>query len=497
MVNMLCHKIYGQNCVNMSELNNKSESSIRSKLSNKKIAIWGFGREGRAALSMLRKELPDISLFVFEQNQAVVRELQHDHKLTVVSAPEKIAATIPCIDVIIKSPGISLYSPLIKQAQREGVLVTSLLNIWAQQNPELNKIMVTGTKGKSTTTKLIAHMLNALGNRTSVAGNIGLAVSELDLEYLDYTVLEVSSYQSANFIGHCEIAALTSLFPEHLDWHGDLETYYKDKLNLLVNAKWCAISSETLSNMPDGFVQKLANYRIYGDASTIHAEGTTIYNGNIAITEVNNSYLQSAHNMLNVCAAITILQYMKLDIIKAIKSLDNFTPLPHRLHEIKKCNDLLFVDDSISTSVESTIAALNSYHPKATTIILGGADRGLEYHNLVQHLLTLKNHRQICVICMGISGQRIFDQLTFNSATSNLEKSDFVKKDTWVFMENSMEAAIQVAIQETPKPGVVLLSPAAPSYDVYRNYEEKSTHFLKCIEEYENTLLNVRESTKK
>ena len=143
--------------------------------------------------------------------------------------------------MVVKSPGISLYDPLVSQARADGVRFTSLLNLWFATAPACRTICVTGTKGKSTTAALIAHMLRGVGWNAVAAGNIGVPVTELPRCGLDAAVIEVSSYQAADFSGLCDIAVLTSLFQEHLDWHGSVENYYRDKINLLHHARCCVV----------------------------------------------------------------------------------------------------------------------------------------------------------------------------------------------------------------------------------------------------------------
>ena len=122
------------------------------------------------------------------------------------------------IDVLVKSPGVSLYRERDPDCAREsGVQITSLLNLWFAEEPEITTIAVTGTKGKSTTASLIAHILTRLGRQVALAGNIGVAITEI--ANADYAVIEVSSYQAADFDGVCDLGVLTSLYPEHTDWH--------------------------------------------------------------------------------------------------------------------------------------------------------------------------------------------------------------------------------------------------------------------------------------
>ena len=211
------------------------------ELRGRRVAIWGFAREGRAALRFLRERDPGMAITVLDDCRQ-----QRDVDAPLISGRAPIAAAIGDFDVVVKSPGISLYDPLVVKARADGVRFTSLLNLWFADAPTCRTICVTGTKGKSTTTALIAHILRGVGRNAVAAGNIGVPVTELPRDGLDAAVIEVSSYQAADFCGQCDIAVLTSLSQEHLDWHGSVAAYHRDKLNLLRHARRSLIHREAL-----------------------------------------------------------------------------------------------------------------------------------------------------------------------------------------------------------------------------------------------------------
>ena len=207
-----------------------------------------------------------------------------DVDVPLISGRASIAAAIDGFDVVVKSPGISLYDPLVLGARANGVRFTSLLNLWFADAPTCRTICVTGTKGKSTTTALIAHILHGVGWNAVAAGNIGVPVTELPRDGLDAAVIEVSSYQAADFDGQCDIAVLTSLHQEHLDWHHSVAAYRRDKLNLLHHARYALISN--------GAVDAAAT--VTDLASMAHATFAASPD-----LQVNNRYLARAHNLSN------------------------------------------------------------------------------------------------------------------------------------------------------------------------------------------------------
>ena len=177
-------------------------------LGSRRIAVWGLGREGRAAIGFLRRHHPGLPLMLLD-DAADAHPPDECGNLMCAFGAERIARALENVDVIVKSPGVSLYRSEVEAARRNGVQITSLLNLWFGEAPEIVTIGVTGTKGKSTTASLIAHILGRLGRRVALAGNIGVPITEVtDAEY---AVIEVSSYQAADFDGICDIALLTSL----------------------------------------------------------------------------------------------------------------------------------------------------------------------------------------------------------------------------------------------------------------------------------------------
>src|SRR6516162_5034537 len=210
-------------------------SSMRvADLGSRRVAVWGLGREGRAAVGFLRKHHPGLPLLLLD-DAADARIPQGYGNVTSAFGAAGIATALNEVDIVVKSPGVSLYRDDIRAARDNGVQITSLLNLWFAEEPAITTIAVTGTKGKSTTASLIAHILTKLGRRVALAGNIGVPVTEI--ANADYAVLEVSSYQAADFDGTCDLAVLTSLYPEHVDWHRSVENYYRDKVNLLRHAR--------------------------------------------------------------------------------------------------------------------------------------------------------------------------------------------------------------------------------------------------------------------
>ncbi len=434
-----------------------------AELKGKNVVIWGMGREGRAAAEFIRKIQPDAKISFADENSKA--ETIGDYP----AARGVIDAALEAADIIVKSPGVSLYHPLAVKLKAKGTPITSLLNLWFAQPRRAKTIVITGTKGKSTTTSLLVHALAAAGKKAAAVGNIGVPVTEADGNALDFAVIEVSSFQAANFDGMCDIAILTSLYPEHLDWHGSPDIYFRDKLNLLARSKIRIVNAEAaqaaLERIPG------ADIIPFNDPEYFYERNGIIYERDHPIGEIKNRHLARHHNLLNICAALTALRQLGFDPVAALRSMETYQGLPHRQQELGEKNGVLFVDDSISTTPQSAIAAMEAYAGRPITLIAGGYDRGVDYAPLTDHILARKIH---AVICIGPAGKRIFEALQ-KAGAANIHPSPAFKE------------AVEWAGAHTPPKGVVLLSPAAPSFDMFKDYVERGMKFAAYVNEIPET----------
>lgn len=414
------------------------------ELKGKRIAIWGTGREGRAAVPFIRASVPGAQL-VFLDEAAGDDTVDG---INVARGQAAIAAAIEAADVIVKSPGITLYHPLIGHAKGKGTKVTSLINLWFAQGKAAKTVCVTGTKGKSTTSSLILHALKKLGARAAIAGNIGIPVSEQDTDAQDVLVVEMSSYHAADFAGQCDVAVVTSLYPEHLDWHGNVDAYFRDKLQLLAHA-----------------TTRIAAYQAVMAANEM---GINLPRGTIVVKAgayetLRNEYLKRPHNLGNVACALEALVSLGHARDAALEAMEGFAPLPHRQQELGVRDGILYVNDSISTTPQSTVAALQVYGKKPVVLIAGGFDRGISYDHLVEYLA---KNAPLALICLGPSGERIYDGVAKT-------------RPDIVFKAQSMEEAVSHAKAHAPEGGVILLSPAAPSYGMFKDFTERGAAFAR------------------
>lgn len=472
-------------------------------LAGRRVAVWGHGREGRAALSALRTRLPESRPTLFcseaEANSIVDNDPMFRHSrgsgspvsrfsstkekpdpgfrrdggqkqtgapngavlpFDIVTTPPT-AADLSAFDVVVKSPGISAYKPEILEAQHNGTRFTSGTALWFAEHPAARVIAVTGTKGKSTVTALVAHLLRSLGRRVALAGNIGMPLLELldPPQAPDWWVVELSSFQTRE-AAHVEVAVLNNVHEEHLDWHGTRERYVEDKLALAAAARTVVANAAQASLRAR--VAAHPNVVDFGVADGWHVEGTTIRRGDRIAFDLARSPLPGAHNASNLCAALAAVDAAGEDAFAAAPAIATFRPLPHRLQVLGDRGGLTWVDDSIATTPQATLEALASWLGRDVTVLVGGHERGLDWRGFAERVRGEPPH---AIVAMGANGPRIAAQLRATGGTYRLEEAAGV------------DAAIALARTLTPAGGVVLLSPGAPSFDQFVDYAARGRRF--------------------
>ncbi|MGN1062865.1 MAG: UDP-N-acetylmuramoyl-L-alanine--D-glutamate ligase [Alphaproteobacteria bacterium] len=424
-------------------------------LAHKTIGIWGMGLEGTAARRAVENHVPTARLIeISEENLTDLRHCQ----------------------IVIKSPGISLYRPEIHKAKHNGVLFTSGTNLFfANKNPLQKVLAVTGTKGKSTTSALLAHTLNILGHKTTLGGNIGKPLLETLNTPAEYIVAELSSYQCADFTGTPDMAVLLNLYPEHLPWHTSHERYWADKLNMVSRARTIIL------NAADHRTQQLARFpnALYFNRD-IHVQNDYFYDREEPLFPVQSLHLNGLHNAQNACAVLTAVKSLGLPLKACEEAFQTFSPLPHRLQIIATVQGVTFVDDSISTTPETAMAALEAFaRPACITLIVGGQDRGQDFTDFISYVAA---HPNVQLITLPDTGKRVATLARARSITT--------------YESTTMASAVQTAKRITPAGGLVLLSPAAPSYNMFKNFEERGYAFQTSVKESQSPLPSINPQNK-
>ncbi|HET7557279.1 MAG TPA: UDP-N-acetylmuramoyl-L-alanine--D-glutamate ligase [Rhodanobacteraceae bacterium] len=430
-----------------------------AELEPRDVAIWGLGREGRAALAALRKRFPDkpLTLYCKHDEAEAVRALIGANVRAVESVPDSDALASHAI--VIKSPGISAYRPELLAAQARGTVFTSGTALWFGENPDARIVAITGTKGKSTTTAMIAHCARTLGIRTALAGNIGMPLLELDGQRADLWAIELSSFQTGE-AGPLELGVVVSLEEEHLDWHGSRERYIADKLKLADVSHTLLVNAQAPLLM-----QHTAAHRrriVFNNAQRWHVADGAIRRGDSAVVGTNLLPVPGAHNAVNACAALAAIEAMGFDANAAVSALRDFKPLPHRLQKLGQRDGVEWIDDSIATTPAAALAALRSVQGHAVTLILGGFDRGLDWSGFADQLAAHPPH---AVIVQGASAPRIVEALRSAKTGCRIARCE------------DLPEAVMRAKELTAAGGVVVLSPGAPSFDQFRDYAQRGRAF--------------------
>lgn len=430
-----------------------------SDLAGHHVAIWGFGREGQAAF--LRCRELGVTPVVAEPDLTTAPDYD-------ALTGEDGAHALLEAEIVIKSPGVPITNPLYGQLRSQGTIITSVTDLWLNENSD-RTIAVTGTKGKSTTSALIDHLLRQLGASSALLGNIGDPVLDEPQPPADIVVLEVSSYQAQSVTTSPRWAVLTSLFPEHLTWHGSEDAYFNDKLHLVDGGP------EWVLSVPDAGLLSRLEQRLPATtelvaigASTIHAlGGDIVWPGGHRIA-ADALPLIGDHNATNIALALTaVCRLLKLDpdasAERLTDALSTFQPLAHRLETVPSDDGRRWIDDGLATAPDAVVASLDALGGEDICVIVGGADRGLDFAPLLDYLGT--HGAGIEVVLIGAAGCRVAEHLEQTSIASR-----------WHVEETFAAAARWAHSQDNPAT-TVLLSPGAPSQDEYRDYVERADAF--------------------
>jgi UDP-N-acetylmuramoylalanine--D-glutamate ligase len=433
-------------------------------LESKSILILGFGTEGQATYEFLRRRWPEKPLSIADQRnltefpQEIIDRIQGDAEVRANFGPRYLdsADGYNC-EVIIKTPGIPATLEAVARARKSGCELTSHSQIFLSNYPREKVIGVTGTKGKSTTTSLIHHILKSAGIPAELVGNIGMPpLSRIDAVPLDtYFVHEFSSHQLAEIQTSPHIAVLLNIVPEHLDYYASFEEYVAAKENI------------TKFQGPDDFLVFAADYPMPSDIAQRSKAVLRPFSANNSINHILEGHeipLAGKFNLQNVMAAIetvSICGVQPEDIRSAIRT---FESLPHRLERVGTYNGITFYDDSIATIPESTLAALEALGPNVQTLLLGGHERNLEFAELGKQLPANVS----TVILFPPTGVRIWNAIETHSRNEKLPDAFFVR---------DMEQAVKIAYEHTAPGKICLLSPASPSFGTFKDYKERGTLF--------------------
>lgn len=436
---------------------NKFVEYIKKYTENKSVCILGFGREGKSTYNILTKYCSPSAIAV-----ADINKIDGIPESVELICGEDYQKSLDNFDLVFKSPGIVLE----KQPSELKCLITSETQVFFEVYRE-QIIGITGTKGKSTVTSLVYHILKENGKDCRIAGNIGIPVFDIAESMTDNTIVvcELSCHQLEYMTVSPATAVFLNLFEEHLDHYGTMERYYNAKKNIYLHQKEydCLLINSDIApqNSP-----KLLQYIYEISAEKAKAE-IYVHNGSVKqaghedyIIPTDKIKLLGIHNHYNIAVAYFITSfYVEPDEFE--KALCTFNPLAHRLEYVDTVNGIRWYDDSISTACATAIEAVKSV-PNVKTILVGGMDRGIDYTTLVDFLKSA----DINVICMETSGKRIYEM------AENAENFRYVPH---------LEDAVKLASEITPSGASCVMSPASASYGIFKNFEERGDVFKSLV----------------
>jgi UDP-N-acetylmuramoylalanine--D-glutamate ligase len=410
--------------------------------------VVGMARSGVAALRALRAR--GVEAIGVDAGTPDVGDLDGVHLgVDGVDLLDRVAT-------VVKSPGVPQAAPVIAAARSRGLTVMGELELAWRLLPN-PFIAVTGTNGKTTTVELLGAIHRAAGIPVAVAGNVGTALTGLDVPPSTVIVAEASSFQLEDTLAFApEAAVLLNLTPDHLDRHGTFEAYRIAKLQVFMHQ-----GPDDLAVMPDGFTAPGAARRVrFGGADTADVrlvDHVVSWHGDplIPAPEIR---LRGPHNLRNAMAAAAVALARGVPAAAVVDALRTFAGVPHRLEEVATHDGVLFVNDSKATNVDSTLVALRSF-PSGVRLILGGVGKGQDFRPLAPEVA----HRCASVHLIGEDGPRIAAELGSGS------------------IDGDLETAVAHARRLASPGDVVVLSPACASFDQFADFEARGDAFRRIV----------------
>ncbi len=448
-------------------------NDILENLKNKNICILGFGKEGKSTYKFIRRHLKDKFITIIDKNDCSnAEELIGDKNIEVISG-DNYLDNLSIYDLIFKTPGITFKDMDIENIKSK---LTSQLEILLEIYKN-NIIGITGTKGKSTTSSLIYKILKDQNKDVYLLGNIGTPVLD-EIEKINtntYLVIEMSSHQLEFIKKSPHIGIILNLFEDHLDHAKTVKHYHECKMNMFKyqTSDDIAIYSKDNLNLVNLINQNNYLANLYSvtlenkkEKNTIYLDNDFVkYNDKILYDKNSKTNLIGNHNLSNIMFCLLISEILNLDIEQTKKSIRDFQPLEHRLELVGTYNDITYYNDSIATIPVATINAIETLK-NVDTLIFGGMDRGINYQDLVDYLKKCNVRNLICMPTTGYDIGKILE-------SENVNKN--------IYYIETLDDAVRLAKKITEKGKICLMSPAASSYEYFKNFEEKGNKFKELV----------------
>lgn len=433
-----------------------------AELARARVGVLGYGREGRAAVAAIRKLMPDADLTVLTE----FGPGPEDTPALIGPFDDKLLE----FDILLRSPGVPVLHPALEHFRAAGGAIVNPASIWFAERADLPVVGVTGSKGKSTTSSLLTHLLRADGRRVVLAGNIGVPLlNHLDTS-ADIVVAELSSYQLADLDGRLSLGLITRLFPEHGDWHGGVAHYYASKLRMIELLKGAPL----LINAADKILLReteQAPARLLGNRPPlVHRRDDGLLLADRRLTELGRLHLIGRHNLDNAALAVEAAFRLGVGLDMAVDALEAFRPLEHRLEVVLERDGMSWINDSIATTPHATLAALQALPGQAVILIAGGYVRPADWQPVIEYC---RAHPLQALILMPDSGEDI--------GQGFLEAGVMPAAGT-AFVPNLDRAVREAGRMAGRRPATVLLSPGSASFPQFRDFEDRGACFRAAVE---------------
>ena len=445
------------------------------RLKNKKVLVYGMGNSGQGAIKLLLKHKAKI--YAYDDNYKMVENLP-DNIIKVENITENF---LKQIDLIVLNPSVSMYSENIKLALLLNKKIISEIEL-AFLFKKGNIISITGSNGKSTTSTLIYNILKQADIKAGLVGNIGNSFSgEVSNNKKQTYVVEVSSFQlETSNKYNSKIACFLNFTENHLDRHFSLKEYFETKLKIFQNQSRKDFS---VLNYDDEKVRNITTKsNTYYFSKNSKVKGVYVFNTYIyfnngkteeKVLNICDIKLKGEHNLENVLCAVLVAKLYKIKNEDIILAVSRFYGLEHRIEFVDKIDNILFYNDSKSTTVKSTKTAIKCFSEDRVLLILGGSDKGFGFDDLFENLDKQVKH----IICLG----EVKDKILLSSKKYNFDNIESV---------DSFDLAVKLSLITARRENlnVVLLSPATASFDSFKNFEERGETFKKLVKDFKSEI---------
>ena len=455
---------------------NERLKQYQNEIKGKKIALLGMGISNKAAVDFLLSAGAVLS--ARDQNpapSAEITEFLTSRGVKMIYGKDYLSDITE--DIVFKSPGIRCDIPELAQAAKNGVKITSEMEVFLALCP-CKIFAVTGSDGKTTTTTLISEMLKRkakkIGSRVYLGGNIGTPLLPFlaEMHASDFAVLELSSFQLHTMQASPVSAVVTNVTPNHLNWHTSMEEYVESKKNIYaLQDSSCRLVLNANNEITASMAKEAkAEVTLFSSAEkpiaahACHFENGVIFYDGKPVMERKDIKLVGMHNVENYMAAISAV-WGYADTEDMLDVARNFGGVAHRIELVTEKNGVKYYNSSIDTSPTRTLAALSSFEEKLI-VIVGGYDK----HIPIEPLIAPLAQKAKFTVATGDTGLEVLQKLT---------ASGYPKKQTAYI--GDFDEAVRFAMKTATERDTVLLSPAAASFDCFSNFEARGNRFRAIV----------------